>query len=650
MNFERIRSQLLCRFGKSCGEEGRDDVIITSPSDLSARLGDDFVLFIGSAVSGVAPPYLPMVMDIPKAFTGVASRSFSDTYAERLYATYYEMFATTKGSYKALLGEEIKFEEFLWLLSKHSSRPALDQLLWLLYFCSKGEYGPNHLAIAQLLKSRRCRACFTTNFDNALERACEDLGVSLESPFATLGKYPEKLPDAGENPILVKLHGSILNGNCVAESAELLAARSNNTHGHIRNLLKGRNVLILGYSGQGDIDISAQLSKTKATFFWATPFDEYEQPAWAHFVVKSDLRYPQVPGNQNLLFNLAGWYPKTNWEPPSHRQCPPEIFTTWLNDADLDVRALLRSLFGWRRSNAVAHLDHADQLDLNDTVACRRLGWGYIQQRAYKRAAQVFMERLEITTAMTAIDENRADLCLGAAFALWRIGKWKSARETLYPLVHANILDFVNANATFREIVANACRIYLEVSRDLLVFLPQRRRCVEASRWEFDAISLQLLQLLKGLPNGSAQNIMLAHFVIDNINWLTGKPVQPRNVQSEFTASLDSKYPTVAWAGVLHLLQMSPVDGMQAWWKLRRQLKKAYRQDYLAKNYESLVLSFLATIVSHFGLSVPTYAAIRAVYGLRTEWSEFKFNKQLVKWERWQEEWERTGIVFTEIK
>ena len=197
------------------------------------------------------------MMDIAKPFMNVVSTTFSaQTYGDRLYAKYCELLANPEGGYKALLEKEIKYEEFLWLVSRHSSREALDKLLWLLYFCRGAEYGPNHIAIAQLLKSRRCIACFTTNFDNAIERACTELDVSLESPFTMLGEYPSMLPEKGGKPILVKLHGSVLDRNCVADSAALLADRSSHIHGKICNLLKGRNVLLLGYSGLGDIDIS----------------------------------------------------------------------------------------------------------------------------------------------------------------------------------------------------------------------------------------------------------------------------------------------------------------------------------------------------------------------------------------------------------
>lgn len=567
------------------GDQGKD--MIGSPSDLSARLGEEFVLVVGSAISGVAPPYLSM--DIARPFMKTVGTAFSaQAYADRLYAKYCELLAEADGSYKALIENEIKFEEFLWLLSRYSSREALDELLRLLYFCRDREYGPNHVAIAQLLKTGRCLACFTTNFDNAIETACAALGVPLRPPFTTPGEYPATLPGKGEKPILVKLHGSVLDRNCVADSAALLGARSNRTHGMIRSLLKGRNVLVVGYSGLGDIDISPQLSETDARFFWANhrlPHPD-ERPDWADVIAISDLRYPQNSGERNLLFDLAEWRPSAN-ECFEGRREVDQILSRWLADTPLDSRGLLRAVFAWRRSNALAHLDHTDRLDLDDVAACRRLGWGYIQHRAYKRADLVFERGLKLATAM---DENRAHLFLGAAFALWRLGRWNDARMTLYPLVRNDIPELANANETFREIFADACRVYLEVSRDLLQFLPHRRRSVTAAEWDLAPISCRLRSLLDDLPNGSAQDLLLARLVIRNIEWLTGKQMHFDDVQSEFSASMHSKYPTVAWAGIAHLLQMSFSDGVRSWRMLHRRLKDAHRSDYLAKNYETLLV------------------------------------------------------------
>lgn len=250
------------------------------------------------------------------------------------------------------------------------------------------------------------------------------------------------------------------------------------------------------------------------------------------------------------------------------------------------------------------------------------------------------------------MDDDRAHLTLGSAFALWRLGRWKKARETLYPLVCSDIPELPNAHATFREIVADSCRVYLEVSRDLLLFLPKDRRTLEARRWKLAFISSRLHMLLDDLPNGNAQDRMLAHIVIRHIDWLTGKRMTFDDVHTEFITCLHSRYPTAAWATVVHLLQISLPSGMRAWRVLHDRLKEAHREDYLKKNYESLLVAIFAIVVSRIGLCLPkvAYASIRVAYGLRTERTESQFSRQLAKWEMWRQEWNRTGVLQTEIR
>ncbi len=322
---------------------------------------------------------------------------------------------------------------------------------------------------------------------------------------------------------------------------------------------------------------------------------------------------------------------------------------TWLTDSQLDAKALLRAIFGWRRSNVVTHLDHAEQADINDGATVQSVGWGYIQHRAYKRAANVFERCLRNTPP---VDISRADLLLGAAFSLWRLGRCKEARETLYPLVRNHISEAITANERVMESNANACRVYLEVSRDLLLFLPVHRRLREADRWDLALISSKLLDLLDNLPNASAQDRMLAHIAVRHVAWLLGKQVSLKEIQMEFAACLHSKYPTAAWAAVVHLIQMSLPDGIRAWRMLHGRLKEAHREDYLKKNYESLLVGLAAKVLPHVGLFFPelAYVILRVAYGLRTERTEFRFSRQLAKWETWQEEWKKTGIVHAELE
>src|SRR5207253_7544121 len=115
--------------------------IIKSADDLSAHLRDDFILLVGSAISGTSPPHLAMV-NILYTLTGkLKDKLSSRSYSDQLYAKYCE--SLSDGAYKNLL-QCTKFEEYLWLLSQASTRTTLDDLLNRLYTCNDNEYGPIH--------------------------------------------------------------------------------------------------------------------------------------------------------------------------------------------------------------------------------------------------------------------------------------------------------------------------------------------------------------------------------------------------------------------------------------------------------------------------------------------------------------------------
>jgi hypothetical protein len=96
-------------------------------------------------------------------------------YSDDLYASYAHRLAC---GYAHILHDTL-FEEFLGEVVAASTRDTLDALLERPYLCQETDFGPNHEAVARLLESGRCCACFTTNFDNAIEQACKSIGLNL---------------------------------------------------------------------------------------------------------------------------------------------------------------------------------------------------------------------------------------------------------------------------------------------------------------------------------------------------------------------------------------------------------------------------------------------------------------------------------------
>lgn len=504
--------------------------IIKSASDLSAKLKDDFVLFVGSAISGVSPPHLAMVnirQDIVRLLSNKLSK---DTYCSQLYSKYSELLSADNGSYHDLL-DSTKFEEFLWLVSTASSRDALNDLLDKLYTCDKNEYGPNHKALAKLLGSGKCRACFTTNFDNTIELACQDIGINIKL-YTEPGKYPAKLPENGENPLLIKLHGSSRENNCVAESTTLLLAQSQNSHGYITDLLADRRVLVLGYSGIGDIDISPHLSDTNATFFWANHRnpEPNEIPDWADYLVLSNLAYPSDSTLHNLLLKISG-VSLTPGEVFKEHESADSLLNKWASRTNLDAQKLIRSLFDWRLADPLLHLCHEELVYTGDLVTrCRRYGWVCVQRRAYKTAFYVFSNA---TGGQKLFIEDDLHLKLGQGFVLWRIGRWEESRSLLQNLTDAATKQLSSQIGSLDQrlidLFLEIYLIYLEVSRDLLQIIPPKRRLQATEQWNLESI-FQLLNntLFQGT---NPQNILLVQLIGYNIRWLLGKQITLEEVK-----------------------------------------------------------------------------------------------------------------------
>lgn len=605
--------------------------VIKSAAELSSALGDDFILFVGSAVSGVSYPRLAMVNEVVNGIIESLSSKFTgDSYVQQLYAQYSQ--ALVSGSYKNLLSHT-KFEEFLWLVTKASNRTALNDLLNHLYTCEDDEYGPNHKAIAALIRSGRCRACFTTNFDNAIELACPELMVYDEP-----GVYPSRLPNKGERPVLIKLHGSSPSGNCVAESVEILTALSEASHHDIRHLLHAQKVFVVGYSGWGDIDISLHLNETKGEFFWANHSVAANPPDWASTLVLSNLRTVPDADPPNLLLELAGII-LDPYEVFREHPSAALILHKWCEKTDVNAEELIESLFEWRRAWPILHIYHEEPLTDSPVVRSRKYGWACIQLRAYETALKVFSDVL-VSSPMATEDEFH--IALGKGFALWRLGRLNEARETLGELADNAINELATASISDHQLMgllSNVLRNYLEVSRDVLQWLPPKKRTQASKEWKLDIIS----DSLESLPRRSLGGWLLNRLVILHIKWLQGENVTVKEVRELYDNAYNSNLFNIASAIVSLLLQMSPREGFKAWRVVHQELKATGIKHYVRKDYQSLVGVVGATrLVRPFGKLI-----IRAFGYCRTWTQERKYQINLKKWSRWRKEWITSGKVIT---
>lgn len=614
--------------------------VITTVEELSQTLGDDFVLFVGSAVSGCSEPKLAMVGEVIDGIIDLLPSKLENSYIDQLYANYAQSLLR-EGAHRNLT-QSTKFEEFLWFILRAAHRGALDDLLAALYSCAPDEFGPNHKAIAALLKSGRCKACFTTNFDNAIELACQSLGLNLIT-YSTPGRYPAELPGTSDPPILIKLHGDASIKNCVAESTLLLSAQSENTHGHLERLLAGKRVFVLGYSGLGDIDISPHLSKSQATFVWANHCNprRRELPDWANYFIQSNLDHSAR--NINALVALSGIDIRSNERFPRHL-ASSLILRDWIARTQLDVKKLLHFMFEWRRPSPLLHIRYEEMRERPDLERVKRYGWACNQRRAYQTALKVFETAPK---ELEATFQTRIETKFGAAFALWRLGRLDQARTCLRSLIaeigELSPAEIENIEQELPDLISDVHRIYLEVSRDLLQLVPPIERVEFARLWDLNDVRSKLKHDLSTRDRsiGSPQNMILGQVIERNLGWLLGEPVSRTEIQSLGHLCLNSNYPTVAWAVVALLWQVSLVDGLKFYSILNEQLKRAGINHYLRKVQTSVITGLGFKVLRLFGISGFRGAKwlIHHLSMIEVKRSEQQHAQDVAEWEQFRLSW-----------
>ena len=479
---------------------------LTQPEFTSA-LEQPFVLLCGSAISARAPsgqPFLPMVIPAMASFFALtAERLKKGTYLHRLSAGYAEAIWEPRGAYHRLL-RDTKFEEFVARLEEIVGVDNANRWLSALFSCSPGEFNFNHAAICRLLETGAARACITTNFDNAIEQAAA----------VPLPKYVGyDLPAAlAESPVLLKPHGCVETGEYVATTAALYSAKRKRRFDALASLLSHRTVVVVGYSGFGDVDIEPQLRRAAedygTNFLWtlAPGADPASIPAYA--------RYAQ--------YDLFRTEPDANW---------------LVGLAQRSGLAPIRAKPGpdWR-SRLQNWIDGLSDIELCDSILnfmARRAGWAFnhlIQVRTWSRP-RVDRPRLHLGRALIDLTDYRsalhhlaepagnsaAQIAAWKGFCLWRLGLERDALETLEPFARTEIVEEKDAPA-----LANCRRHFLEISRDRL------RRAVGSKRRKEIFAGLRLAEIVEAFPRGidflSGEEEILTRLAIQDLHRLLGRP------------------------------------------------------------------------------------------------------------------------------
>lgn len=204
-------------------------MVIASKQDFLRASTNQFNIFAGSAISimGSIAPSVPTarsaIFDALKAELDgsnlLAARYVADyvttalgglTLEERTYLSPKEVVTSLK---------KLKFEELMRRLSDLSGDPNfLDSIIRAMYSVQPGSFNANHLAIAHLLSAGHCNTVYTTNFDNAIENACQHLGFEPRIILPDSMMFPSAKQLRG---VIVKLHGCAKFGQVIANSTVL---------------------------------------------------------------------------------------------------------------------------------------------------------------------------------------------------------------------------------------------------------------------------------------------------------------------------------------------------------------------------------------------------------------------------------------------
>lgn len=277
---------------------------IASYGELVDLLGEGYIILCGSAISGfrlsqdgTSQPFLPMVTDVTRSFYEILRDLIQDRgYYEQILAAYADSLVSGKHRDLRLT---MKFEEFLWRFQEIVGEQSVATLLQAMYLCEPGQYGHNHVAVANLVKQKFAAFCLTTNFDNAIELATGQITTYVHPD------HPEPHQLNGE-PTLLKLHGDVVAGKYITTSPRLYRAEQRHEHQYLQALLKAKRILVIGYSGYGDVDIAPQLESLKNTgalLIWLVAPNSQPNPLATHWF-PSDLRSGNL--EKNWLLKLAG--------------------------------------------------------------------------------------------------------------------------------------------------------------------------------------------------------------------------------------------------------------------------------------------------------------------------------------------------------
>ncbi|MBX3082813.1 MAG: SIR2 family protein [Anaerolineae bacterium] len=586
---------------------------IQTVSELKHKLGDSFVILCGSAISATLAPHVPMVQSVEKAIlNALAKKMEKGSRSEQLVGSYAK--AMTNGKYLGLLNRT-KFESFIWRLQQTIDKPRVDDLLYRVYRCTDKQYGPNHAAIAFLLHQRTCLACLTTNFDNAIELSCSEFALTVQDQNTP----PLVLPTKSEPPLLFKLHGDAESHSCVAISPELSIGKFRKNYQNLQVLLDGRNVLVVGYSGTGDVDISLHLSNANAQFFWCNHSSLFPRihPTQLNVFCNLRERLSSTAKTKNLLLALAASY---GWEDSveGYDHAWEDSVEAWINTVNRsELRDFVLSLMRWDTSWPHVHMAYCRGLEEGNTTESQLdIAESFAQIAAYRSA------RKQLTTLLQkAILPYKTELRVRVLLALvyWREGNFSLALTSLAPSL---ILAEPNQS---QQDLAGLARIYLETIGEMMDYIHD----VEDRMQLFlNSKSLTAIQIIKNSESSDEDNY-LNRIAILAVHDAIGEEVKVTEIIDLFNECCSMENWPAASLTTQLILKMSFRDGLNAVTQVTPKLYQRHNYKLILKNFATLI---------HCALGKRFIFLFKLLNGrilipIFTEYLEFTYRNRRRRWE-----------------
>ncbi len=468
--------------------------------------GRPLVVMCGSAISGVAPPRVPMVGEFSAFLFATFNQLLkSGTVLERTAASYCR--DLLDGGRFEGIRKQTKFEELIEIVQRHSDRSITDELMALTFTCREKETGFNHCAISHLLRMGAVSGCITTNFDNAIELALGDCDSYEKSV------YPNFPSTASSKPFLHKIHGDVEKETYINTNTGMLRALRKNSHEGVIDFLREAVLLSVGYSGNGDIDILPMLKASGALLTACVrPGDpplSWPLKCWTCDLSKNSTK-------ENFLVALAvhfGWKPidlpgmDHQWQSQVANWCARLTSDQCIN--------VVQSIFSSKNEDPVLHLHlvkgwsagvpkgkHA-----NDFETARTL----INCALYSSGLRILRTLDEIAKVSAPVRHLRG-------FALWRKGHLGKAIKELTALVHDNGNSLSHAEDL---------RTYLEAAQEYVSFMPSKKRRLLV--YLGSGLASEKLRLN---PGDHSRAFFLAQFAQVRLEWTISNDLDQHDVTS----------------------------------------------------------------------------------------------------------------------